>query len=291
MLPRQSGPCWLVICVLVRPTLLTPHSHQLSPVVLTKRSGKPGEIALEFKPKWLAQSPDAPATAIRCRNCAKEWLRYHDKLTKKKLKPPKSVSPGPKPDKLDRQLPLPVLCTIDLLNSSSDPQARERVMERLTSSAPSSRSTVSLTDEIEKDGPQYRALSSWLETNPLLKRLALAQRKNDDGPWGGCLNAENGKPNPKLDLAMTLRDCTCFVRIFGPGPGNSGGDTGGGEVEVEAKLGDLDKKNGEVKLPTWKELERRLIDEGFYTRRRPRGEWTCALERDWEDDEDNEHGS
>ncbi|KAM7197046.1 hypothetical protein V8F20_006799 [Naviculisporaceae sp. PSN 640] len=244
------------------------------------RARKPGEIVLEFKPKWLAQSPDAPPDAIRCRNCAKEWLRYHDKLTKKKLKPPKSVSPGPKSktDKPDRQLPLPVLCTIDLLNSSSDRKARERVLERLTSSTPSSRSTVSLTDVIEKDGPQYRALSSWLEHNSLLKRLAHAQRENDDAPWGGCLGAEIGKPHPKLYLAMTLRDCTCFVRISSE------------QLEVEAKLGDLDKKNGEAKLPTWKELERRLIDEGLYTRRRPRGEWTCALERE-DNDGEGEYGS
>lgn len=85
---------------------------------------------------------------------------------------------------------------------------------------------------------------------------------------------------------MTLRDCTCFLRIPGEDDDNDV-DSPHRKKIVEARLGDLDKKNGSAKLASWQALERRLIDEGFYTRRRPRGEWTCALERDEEDDNDN----
>ncbi|KAK4212920.1 inositol-pentakisphosphate 2-kinase [Rhypophila decipiens] len=287
------------------------------------------EILLEFKPKWLTQSPDAPANAIRCRNCAKEWLRYHDKLQKKLQKPPKLQQSFTPDDKLQRRqtqkaLPLPVLCTIDLLNSSSCIKARERVLSRLTDPSPTSRSTVALTNAIPEGSRQWRLLSRWLEGNSLLKRLELAQRANDDPEHldrngrgkrkrGGCLTALVGQENPELDLAMTLRDCTCFLRIPGPpGPpplerAGAGGpaeeddddDDEQGEaaateqdveeesVEVEAKLGDLDKKNGAAKLATWQALERRLIDEGFYTKRRPRAEWTCALERTDEDEDED----
>ncbi|KAM7191451.1 hypothetical protein V8F33_008927 [Rhypophila sp. PSN 637] len=278
------------------------------------KSSNKNEILLEFKPKWLTQSPDAPANAIRCRNCAKEWLRYHDKLQKRFQKPPKPLPTQQQsftPDELQRRqtqkvLPLPVLCTIDLLNSSSCVKARERVLSRLTDPSPTSRSTVALTNAIPEGSRQWRLLSRWLEGNSLLKRLELAQRANDDPEQqldlgrngergkkrkGGCLAALVGQENPELDLAMTLRDCTCFVRI--PGPSSSTNSTGAGAateedlegVEVEAKLGDLDKKNGPAKLATWQAMERRLIDEGFYTKRRPRAECTCALERTDEDED------
>lgn len=52
-----------------------------------------------------------------------------------------------------------------------------------------------------------------------------------------------------LCRAMTLRDCTLFVRA--------------GEDGIEARLGDLDFKQPE-KLGRWKEVERQLIDEGWY---------------------------
>lgn len=61
----------------------------------------------------------------------------------------------------------------------------------------------------------------------------------------------------RLQLAMTLRDCSCFVRI--PADGD-----GGGDGEVEARLGDLDRKNGEEKLGYWREMERGLVEGGFY---------------------------
>lgn len=39
-------------------------------LLMTDMTAQPGEIFLELKPKWLAQSPDAPADAVRCRTCA-----------------------------------------------------------------------------------------------------------------------------------------------------------------------------------------------------------------------------
>ena len=52
---------------------------------------------------------------------------------------------------------------------------------------------------------------------------------------------------------MTLRDCTCFLRI----PGDPA-------RPVEAKLADLDRKNAAAKMASWQAMERRLIEGGFY---------------------------
>lgn len=72
-----------------------------------------------------------------------------------------------------------------------------------------------------------------------------------------------------LCRAMTLRDCTLFVR--------------GTEDGIEARLGDLDFKQPE-KLGRWKEVERKLIDDGWYVNSEAdvvwREEAICRLSRD-----------
>ncbi|KAJ6171432.1 hypothetical protein N7470_000499 [Penicillium chermesinum] len=39
---------------------------------------EPGTILAEFKPKWLTQSPSAPALARRCRTCALREMKNHE---------------------------------------------------------------------------------------------------------------------------------------------------------------------------------------------------------------------
>lgn len=39
-------------------------------LLMTDMTARSGEVLLELKPKWLAQSPDAPKDAVRCRTCA-----------------------------------------------------------------------------------------------------------------------------------------------------------------------------------------------------------------------------
>ena len=71
-----------------------------------------------------------------------------------------------------------------------------------------------------------------------------------------------------LCRAMTLRDCTLFVR--------------GGATGIEARLGDLDFKQPE-KLSRWKDVERKLIDEGWYLNAEAKAVWSeeriCQLSR------------
>lgn len=68
-----------------------------------------------------------------------------------------------------------------------------------------------------------------------------------------------------LATAMTLRDCTVFLRVrvrdgegaVEDGGGDGVGDDGDAQV-VEVKLADFDKKRVETKYETWKEAEEEL---------------------------------
>lgn len=92
----------------------------------------------------------------------------------------------------------------------------------------------------------------------------------------GVLIAETA--SEELRVAMTVRDCSVFVRLGG---GDGKGDEEG-DGEVEARIGDLDVKSPE-KLGYWKETERVLVEEGWYAGRvegeGEGGRNTCSLGR------------
>jgi inositol-pentakisphosphate 2-kinase len=49
---------------------------------------------------------------------------------------------------------------------------------------------------------------------------------------------------------------------------------------VEAKLGDLDRKNGSAKREYWDEMEKKLAGGGYYEgKEQPRQRTACWLER------------
>ena len=85
----------------------------------------------------------------------------------------------------------------------------------------------------------------------------------------GVLGLAGGEVIPDDFLvAMTLRDCTLFVKVPADGDG-----------EIEARLGDLDvKMAGEGKLNYWKGIERSLINGGWYVGM-DGGMTGCRLER------------
>lgn len=189
----------------------------------------PSDVVFEFKPKWLAQSPSAPAGSIRCRNCAREVQ--------------KRVEKQGHADK-------PIDCPLDLLACREDEASMEQAMK-------------SLVPGLEKGSRDWERLAEWLRGNELLPGLRELQTGLD--PLGPL---EADPRDEKFQLAMTLRDCSVFVRI----PGEEG-------AEVEAKVADLDKKNWEAKLEYWRATERGLIEEGYYEGR-VGGEGTnCLLER------------
>lgn len=84
----------------------------------------------------------------------------------------------------------------------------------------------------------------------------------------GVLEASKAETIYDVCRAMTLRDCTLFIKRS--------------EKHVEARLGDLDLKQPQ-KLAKWQEMERSLINDGWYMNTEATKHWTkeatCLLSR------------
>ncbi|KAH8805545.1 inositol-pentakisphosphate 2-kinase [Xylogone sp. PMI_703] len=195
---------------------------------------------LEFKPKWLLQSPTAPQDSKRCRTCAR--IARLNALNAHKNLPPYST-----------------FCPFDLL--SKDPKTLDKVTRQLlpTSASPK----------------QIFWVTRWLRTNTLLPKLRRLQAELD--PKGVLEDPEDDK----LRIAMTLRDCTVYLRFRPKGVKSENGCENDEDPEVDARLGDLDLKSS-AKVSYWTKMERDLIEEGWYTgSENPKDKQpsTCALYR------------
>jgi inositol-pentakisphosphate 2-kinase len=175
------------------------------------------ETVIEFKPKWLVQSPSAPKNAVRCRQCSRV-ARSNAELARKKE--PLQMS----------------FCPLDLTIHEGYRLARVAFPP----------------EKLDEMLPRFNA---WLSGNTLLPRLRQMQMELDHL---GVL--KNDKNNDKFRAAMTLRDCTVFVR-FRP---NAEFDPEAKDDFVEARIGDLDLKSPD-KAQYWKDTENTLIEEGWYT--------------------------
>ena len=101
----------------------------------------------------------------------------------------------------------------------------------------------------------------FLLKDPLLRRLKQLQTNKDPN---GVLKAN--VISPDFLAAMTLRDCTLYLKV--------------GLTSIDARLGDLDLKTGNGKAEYWRSLERQLIDGRWYTATEngsPVGENFCRL--------------
>lgn len=204
-------------------------------------AGDPGTTLAELKPKWLNQSPSAPATAHRCRTCALRDMKNRE-----------SQLLGRKEQRS--------FCPLDLVS-----EQYENVL----------RATGSI-----KGCKDRSRLARILYRNPTLQRLqSLQKTERDVGLHGPAAQSR------EMSLAMTLRDCTMFVKV------SSCCESGSVMVKVkimsgniiqsriltspqiphderssiEIRLGDLDLKIGAGgKAGYWRDLETRLIDQGWY---------------------------
>ena len=200
-------------------------------------SENPNDLIIEFKPKWLTQSANAPLTAKRCRNCARAALRN----SKNGIRTGMFTDAPP--------------CPLAALLCSQDSALPEEALRAIANLFNPRRETATRFQQLRFGG--------WLRTNVLLKRLNVVQGKND--PMGPLFANPD---NPEFPLAMTLRDCTLFIRIS-----NNLNDP------IDAKLGDLDKKNVEAKWKYWSDMEKTLAKEGFYERReQPAQRTRCMYE-------------
>jgi len=203
-----------------------------SAMLIQDMSESPEYLSLEFKPKWLAQSPLAPKDSIRCRTCAREAFRIAQK-----------VAAGKSAAKLG-----PPVCPLGLLHSEQ--WIRMATIDRL---APS-------WSEADR-----ARLAQALEQSGLLERLRQLQVSGD--PDRALFDNPSDE---EFGLTMTLRDCSCFVRM----PKDV-------KEPVLIKLADVDKKNWEAKQTYWQDSHNNLVDNGWYIGdEKPKLETNCILELD-----------
>ncbi|KAM3416579.1 Inositol-pentakisphosphate 2-kinase [Cercospora zeina] len=199
-------------------------SKATSGMLVTDMTPEAGEVLLQLKPKWLAQSPNAPRAAKRCRTCA---VRAH--------RASKSIRTA-----TDAQQS----CPLDLVSDHA--AQRKAAVHAIT------------TDDRIRD---YLLLGA----QPLLQQLRTCQLEFDRD---GVMRATGVDSVLLLCRAMTLRDCTLFVKRSGN--------------RIDARLGDLDLKHPE-KIARWKRVEELLISDGWYTNTEPKEhhvkEKICLLAR------------
>lgn len=181
---------------------------------------------IEMKPKWLLQSPSAPRDSLRCRTCA---VRLHRRLLDAAYD--------------SAHLPCP------LLMASNDWEDRTDFVSQLI-------------PEDKLDEWYVAPLMRWFKATPghtagpkrLVAHLRRVQQQLDtDGPLTAGVDDEDFR------LAMTLRDCSIFLRVLRRGHGQA--------PKVVAKIADLDKKNSEAKTAYWRRTEEGLVSGGAYAGR------------------------
>lgn len=243
------------------------HATKKALVLRDMESDNPDKsVTLEFKPKWLWQSPHAPKGATRCRTCA---LRV------------KRKSEGRKESKTHG-----ILCPLAIATGNSElvREAIEMLVEnpenyvgcrpawlvqtshnRRSSTFPLQKATPRTQDDLVAILHEHFAIRSdgiKGEGHRVLEGLCNLQKMLDPN---GILSHE-GEPSDDFLLAMTLRDCSLYVQVHWDGR------------RVESRLGDLDPKVAKGgKLEQWRETERELVDGGWYFA--PAGDETCFLSR------------
>ena len=144
-------------------------------LVTDMTSGTDGYYAcVEFKPKWLAQSPTAPVGSRRCRNCALRAMK----------------SATGEPSKSD-------FCPLSLVSGD---KAKVATAVNIITSIPK------YADNVTE--PARAASADFLYNSPLLRLLRKLQLEKD--PLG-VLHAD--LQNHNFLTAMTLRDCTLFLKV------------------------------------------------------------------------------
>ncbi|WQF76188.1 Putative inositol-pentakisphosphate 2-kinase [Colletotrichum destructivum] len=211
-------------------------------MVESMRARSEDERVVEFKPKWLAQSPSAPKDANTCRCCA---------LAARKFASNKDRNMDP------REYPCPLWLDPERVAPDGGEVVRQKAIARL------------FQNSSFEDNKHASALYELLKKTTVLELLKAHQITKDTR---GPLLAR--KDDEEFSTAMTLRDCSLYMRYRIR-------KVNGQETVVtesfEAKLADLDKKNAAWKLTEWQDKERALIDEGWYM---GRGKMkNCALQR------------
>ncbi|PQE16482.1 inositol-pentakisphosphate 2-kinase protein [Rutstroemia sp. NJR-2017a BBW] len=143
------------------------------------------QTLIEFKPKWLTQSPNAPPHSRRCRTCALN--------ARKKAKAKQAANSAPD------------FCPLRLVLDHKDPRVRELNYRAFW--------TQLLERELREEG--MKRLCGWVEGRGVWGYLGGLQGGRDGGgvlglgeEEGGGEGEEERKKRENLQVAMTLRDCS-----------------------------------------------------------------------------------
>ncbi|ROT38323.1 hypothetical protein SODALDRAFT_340474 [Sodiomyces alkalinus F11] len=228
----------------------------------------PLERFAEIKPKWLAQSPAAPSTALLCRNCAVATQRFTE------------APEGQKPSKSD---PAKYGCPLRLVagpgpapenhithNGNGLPAQNGNGNGNHVSNGHAEKNGTNGSKKKDDDDwkahaerifrgqdPRDSHFLFWsIRQHHLLPHLRNLQNRLA-GP--GCADAfwasSRDDPDPDLLLSMTLRDCSLFFRYEAR--------PHGALRMLDFKLADLDRKVA-AKVPRWQDTERQLVEGGWY---------------------------
>jgi len=148
--------------------------------LISDMSSNEASLSLEFKPKWLVQSPSAPSESKRCRTCALQAMRL--------------ASPKNGHGAEDRRRGF---CPLGIA-SGERRQVAVAISQIMTSSKLSTFRYPHLQGLI----------MSWILDDSLLQRLKQLQMELDPV---GILEANLATQD--FLTAMTLRDCTLFIRV------------------------------------------------------------------------------
>ncbi|KAK5046371.1 hypothetical protein LTR84_008172 [Exophiala bonariae] len=129
---------------------------------------------VEFKPKWLLQSPSAPADARNCRTCALNAMRR---------KAGKAQGRGDSG-----------FCPMDLLSKDDDDTVLQKALARIWP----------VEDGIDKFVTAFQK-----KVQPALRHLLTLQQKFNDV---GVQDFKNPDAN-QFGVAMALRDCSVFLAL------------------------------------------------------------------------------
>ncbi|RVX66973.1 hypothetical protein B0A52_09187 [Exophiala mesophila] len=215
--------------------------------ILMQNLNGPGVRLVEFKPKWLVQSPSAPTGARNCRTCAMNAMRRHG---------------GKFQGRGDSGF-----CPLDLLSSDDDV-----LRHALASIWP--HANHGDDDDDDDDGLTAFLAEFRQRVQPALRHLAILQKK-----FNGVGLHDFRRPDGSdshFAVAMALRDCSVFLSLGRRGPGVELEESEAVNI-IDVKFADLDLKSVQGgKIDKWAAMEQQLIDEGWYHRV---DDTNCAINR------------
>ncbi|KAF2862045.1 hypothetical protein K470DRAFT_256301 [Piedraia hortae CBS 480.64] len=175
----------------------------------------PGGKWVNFKPKWLQQSPDAPANANRCRTCALRALRenFHGRPGKGQF------------------------CPLSLV--SKDLSERLRAAEALTPDKDLQNATVHSAQHL------INKLAHWQGVYDKDGILGITR--------GSLGQMEREEKTQNLCKAMTLRDCTLYILLPETGPKDIEVRLGDLDLKLPTRLDEWDSTEWSLQCGGWYE--------------------------------------